>query len=384
MKRLTVRFGLLAAVLLVLAGCGGGSVSAPTTVTGVASKGIIKNGVVRIFQVGRDGTKGKLLKETSTDASGAYSADLGSYSGPIVVEVSGSYLDEVTGESVSVSDTAPLRAAAGNVRGNLLLAVTPLTELALERVEDPVTKKVAVDQLDASNALVGKAFNVEILATRPVDVTAPAASGASTAQLEYSLVLAAISGMMHSSGKDLGSLLSDLKSSVTVEGKLAPSTAIGFQAALKDFVSSSRNLSGIRDVTGTGLVNVGGSVVQLKLQLVASSGVASGKGVSAKVILPDGVTVKAHGGSIDAAVVSTLQSALFAGGYQAASGNVPGSITIGLVSTTVIPLGNIVTVYCDVAPGITVAQGDFQLIQQKVVTESETVATEAVSLSLVD
>src|SRR6516165_1975831 len=109
--------GIGLALLMTLAGCGGGSSgngpapSSKVTVSGVASKGLIKNGTVKVYSATSNATKGALLATAATDSSGHYSAEVTNYAGPIIVEATGSYLDEATGQTRTIDSTAPLRAA---------------------------------------------------------------------------------------------------------------------------------------------------------------------------------------------------------------------------------------------------------------------------------
>jgi hypothetical protein len=108
---------IIAATALALAGCGGGGgggTTAPAvsySVSGVASAGLIKNGTVNVYALNADGSKGSLLKTTTTDNTGYYSANVGGYTGPVLVEAYGSYTDEATGTTMTIPSTSPLRAA---------------------------------------------------------------------------------------------------------------------------------------------------------------------------------------------------------------------------------------------------------------------------------
>src|SRR6185369_12017159 len=140
------RIKLLAASALIalsLAGCGGGgggggaatdnatNTTADTVISGMASKGPI-DGTAKIYALNSNGSKGNLL--TNADiVSGAYTAKIGKYAGPIIIEVSGSYTDEATGSTLTIADKTPLRAALSNASGEVKVAVTPLTELAVQK-----------------------------------------------------------------------------------------------------------------------------------------------------------------------------------------------------------------------------------------------------------
>src|SRR5512133_1883666 len=105
---------ILAGMLATLAGCGGGGSTPPasTTVAGTASKGIIYPGSVSIYAVDGAGKKAATpLKTVPTDTNGQFNADIGVYSGPIVIEAIGTYTDEATAAKVVIDSARPMRAA---------------------------------------------------------------------------------------------------------------------------------------------------------------------------------------------------------------------------------------------------------------------------------
>ncbi len=95
-----MRLHVLAPVLItsaLITACGGGGggtstdpvtpVAATTTVSGVASKGPLKRAMVKAYAVKDDGTRGDLIASKETDDTGAYTLDLGTYAGPVQLEV---------------------------------------------------------------------------------------------------------------------------------------------------------------------------------------------------------------------------------------------------------------------------------------------------------
>ena len=100
-----------------LSACGGGSDGSATPVTpvgpgtslsGVASKGPLKNAMVSAYAIGVDGAVGAKLAEIAADDSGAYTLSLGTYTGAVQLVVTaapGKALiskDEATGQDVSL------------------------------------------------------------------------------------------------------------------------------------------------------------------------------------------------------------------------------------------------------------------------------------------
>ena len=107
------KLALACALTSALAACGGGgsdTVVAPTTRTlaGVAAKGLIKNGVVKVYSYSADGTKSATpIATTRTLADGSYSVSLGSNIGLFTVEVSADADTTMADEFVSGDISMP-------------------------------------------------------------------------------------------------------------------------------------------------------------------------------------------------------------------------------------------------------------------------------------
>jgi hypothetical protein len=81
-----------------IASCGGGSdnasdptsstVSSENVVNGTAAKGIIKNGIVKVYGVTNGQKNSETLAESNTDNNGDYSVTVNNYTGPLFVEIS--------------------------------------------------------------------------------------------------------------------------------------------------------------------------------------------------------------------------------------------------------------------------------------------------------
>lgn len=358
---------LVATLALTFAGCGGGGgdggddTTVPTAhniVSGVASKGIIRNGTVNVFAL-NDGIKGALLATAPTDADGKYSADVGAYTGAVLVEASGSYTDEKTGATVTILPTAPLRAAFDNVTSNVTVAVTPLTELAVQKAGTALTPA----NIQAANALVSDLFNVDIIGTEPVEPVTSALQSATQAQQAYTLALAAISQMADTPTIEAVFAVVTTINSDIADGTMPAATAATFTSALGNFLLSGSNQTGVITVP-TELANVGTKTAVVKLS-VAGLTAAAIYGVDVTIDLPTGVTVQladaATGQVADSALVL---SGVAAGGsfasakYTAAT---PATVRIGLMSDSGFGAGEFVTLNCDIAPGTTVVPADFSV-----------------------
>ena len=350
--------------LLVMAGCSGGgggsgsgAATPETVVSGVASKGIIKNGAIKVYALNADGSKGTLLKETVTDDSGAYHADLGTYQGPVLVEASGSYTDEATGALVTISADAPLRAALDSVSGETSVAVTPLTELAVQTNENSVTHKITVANIASSNATIATIFKVDILKTMPVDSLA-ASPNATPEQKQHALVLAAFAGMMQSKGEDLQTVIGELRDAIGTGQTLAVPAALQFQTAMSDFAGSAGNKTGITDISTTPLIGIGGSSRTLTISMQGTT--ANVSGIDFVVTLPPGVTVKAaDNGSVQATALQSNQ--YIAGSYTRATAGARGSVRFAAISVAGATAGDFMTLQCDIAPDATPKDADFVL-----------------------
>lgn len=251
-------YGLLLIVVLqlgVMAGCGsggggsdsnGGSSGGTTSaLSGMASKGPISGGTVKVYALNADGSLGNLLGTTITAVDGQYAVYLGYFTGNVLVEVTGgTYKDEATGNITSMN-TLALRAALTGVSGSASVAVTPLTEMAVSKA-GVLTKT----NIDAANSLVGSMIGgVDIIGTMPVDVTAASAANATKAQKEYSLMLATVSQMAKDSGKSISDVIAGLTLDIA-DGKIDDTSVI---TSLGAFMISSNNATGLTDPNDTTL-----------------------------------------------------------------------------------------------------------------------------------
>ncbi|ABQ24966.1 hypothetical protein [Geotalea uraniireducens] len=347
-------------LMLVITACGGGSsptpVAANTTVSGIASKGPIVNGVVKIYSV-IDGAKSTLLAQTTTDANGNYTANLGSYVGPIIVEASGSYLDEATGTTKTIPADSPIHAALPLAQGAVNLPVTALTELAYIKTGGDLTASA----ISTANTLVSDLFKVDIIATSPVAPTTEALKTATQAEKDYTLALAAISQMAStttgaSDTDKLNNALSTMGQGISSTG-MTSDTAATVQAALTTFVTTNaNNNTGVSDTSTTSLVNIGTLSKSYKLVLQGTSTPGSVTGLQFNISLPAGVTVNVN--SLTSAVLASSlalssnpsSSSLLAAKYS------PGSLNIGIVNTSGFSVGDVATLTCNIPAGVSVPE----------------------------
>jgi hypothetical protein len=238
---------VLGLAVMTLSGCGGGASSVPSTTTiisGMASKGPINAGTVKVFAV-RNGTEDRTapIGQGQTDANGNYSVDVGSFKGPVMVEVTGgSFTDEVAGVTVTLK--APLRAVFANAStGTRTVAVTPLTELACKKAKGGQLTRATID--DANKKMATKFKLAEIVTTLPV------AGGGSDDQKKYAAACGSISQLVNSSkhsGESLDDALSrvigEMESEIEHSGDLSDDSTTRLNAAIDDFNNSGKNKSG--------------------------------------------------------------------------------------------------------------------------------------------
>lgn len=253
MKRHLLACGAAALMIAALTSCGGSGVTststAPsaTTVAGVASIGPIKDGSVTIWALNDDGTKGGVLIEgLRTAEDGSYSADIGQYNGNILVEVTGgTYVDEVTGDFMTLD--IPLRAALTGATRKVNLAVTPITELAV-RTAGTLTRTA----IEEANTMAGiMSGGISITDTDPADISK---AGRRADNDQYGLMLATISQMSHTKGWRLDQALDYIRKDFADDG-VAQNAGPDLKSALKEFISSSTNKTGITSLGDTNLDN---------------------------------------------------------------------------------------------------------------------------------
>jgi hypothetical protein len=267
---------------LFLAGCGGGGsgtsdvpqAQTGSTITGVASKGLIAGGVVSVYAIDANGQKvTPELATTTTGNDGTYSLSIDS-TGPILVEITGgSYLDEATGSTRQIGQ--PLRAALPSVDGDIQIAITPLTEIAVRMAQ--AGGSFSSNTIASANNLLSQLLGVDgdIVGTQPANPGSAAAFGqASTESQNYALLLAAISQMSETNGQDVMDIVSAMEADI--QDLQLGQTGVDLVAAISDFLDSSENHTGVSDasaLTGTieGMIEDGftptGSLAEAKTLL---------------------------------------------------------------------------------------------------------------------
>ncbi|MBT0652769.1 hypothetical protein [Geomobilimonas luticola] len=307
--------------LLALYGCGGGggggSTPVATVVSGVASKGPISGGTIRVFAIQNGVVNPAPLGSGTTGTDGSYAVNIGTYSGPVLVDITGgNYTDEATGSTLPLGIN--LRAMVPAAVGTVTTAVTALTEMAVQKALAAGSLTDAA--IRVANNDIGSLFGVnDIVGTLPIDVTTTASATAPAPRREYGMALAAVSRYMQNTGRSLGQSVTDFSGPVT--GQLL----IALDTARTTFIQSASNKSGI---TG----NTTASKATLK---ISSAGTLTPParigGVEVVVNLPPGISVPL----IDAVTGEVDPAAVFISGVAVTTGTNAPQFTARFAPATV-------------------------------------------------
>ena len=345
---------LLAAVLLAalsLTGCGGGGAATPasTTISGVASKGPIKAGNVKVFAI-RGGAEDRSapLGQGVTDGNGNYTIDAGSYKGPVLMEVTGgSYTDEVTATPVTLK--APLRAVFANAStGRKTVAVTPLTELAFRKAKGVGPFTAAT--IDDANRKVADLYKLaNIVSIEPV-------AGGDDDQKKYAAACGSFSQLV-SDNKGTGETTDDALSRLLTQmgdemehgGGFSPDSIGKMNDAMTKFSGSDKNK------TGSTIAPLAAPTSGL-LKLASSGNATTIGALDVTVNFPAGVMVKADTatGEVTPGVVTISGGAAVGANKLASAKFTPGSppqLHVILINTAGFGAGEFVTIKFDLAAG---------------------------------
>lgn len=254
----------------------GGAGAAPNaTLSGKAFNGSMTRATITAFAI-NGGIRGAQLASTATDAQGAFTMSLGSYTGPVMLQASnGSYLDEATGSAMTMASADTMTAVMpsigsdSNVSG---LWMTPLTSMAQARAQAMAGGMVDAN-INSANAAVGAYFMVgDLLHTVPMDPTS-AGSGATATpdQRACGITVAAMSQYAMAAGIPSSAFVTAMMSDasdgmmngrmggtqITMGGMMGSggmgsggmmqpnAGTLGLATAMTDFMSAPMNRSGL-------------------------------------------------------------------------------------------------------------------------------------------
>jgi len=347
----------IAMAIASLTGCGGGggsvgsSAAATTEIAGMASKGPIKAGTVKVYAI-KEGVEDRTapIGQGQTDESGNYTIEIDSYKGPVVVEATaGSYTDEVSGATVNLK--APLRALLADAStGRKTVAITPLTELAYRKAKGAGTTSASIDDANAGIAAMFKLS--DIVSILPV-------AGGDDNQKKYAAACGSFSQLVND-GKSasesldnaLQRIMTDLGNEEEQKGGLSVDSIAKINDAITKFSNSGKNQSG---ATIAPIAAPTGGL--LKISSVGTSGVMGA--VDVTVVLPAGVKVNADATTGEAAagvitisgVAAAGDNKLAAAKFTPAAGGAPAQLHILLINTAGFGLGEFVTIRFEVEGG---------------------------------
>lgn len=357
--------GLLVLTSLALAACGGGGsgssgtvVTPPPpvsgTVSGTAVKGPVNGATVTAYGIS-NGTMGTKIASAGTDPQGNFSLSMGTYSGPVMLQMSGgTYTDEAGGSSMSMlsgdimTAVLPTMAAGAAVSGIQLTPLTSMAQSMAQRLSGGMTDA----NIAAANAALERYFMVtDILHDVPMNPLVPGSGNAATQDaINYGMTLAAMSQQARSQGMSSSSamvtaMMNDASDSImdgrmpgsaVMMGGMGTSTAMpatagtsGMASAMSTFMASAQNRSGVTATTMQLLLN----------QLNGSNGQMTGSGtgpavngmMSGKVFngAMTQATVTAHAvndGAVGAQLASVTVDAQ--GGFSLSMGSYSGPVML--------------------------------------------------------
>jgi len=364
--------GLIGPVLylsaMVLSGCGssGGGSSTTTTpptttsstvISGLASKGPINTGAVKVFAIRNDAVDTTVpIGQGQTDAAGNFNVDVGGFKGPVMVEVAGgSFTDEVSGETVTLP--SPMQAVVADVTtGTNTVAVTPLTELATRRAKGHAA--ITPDVINESNKSVATIFNLtDIVSTLPV------ANGTDDNQKKYAASCGTFSQLANNKRKSSGGAQGDGKLGEALKGVMddmgseAEHTGLSGDSITKIKEAETEFNSGGKNKTGATAPEVTPTNGILK---ISTTGGASIGALDMTVTIPDGVEVAvadpvtgeaATGAVAFSGAAATGSNKQLAAKVTPASGANKGKVTISMINGTGFGPGECLTVDFKVATG---------------------------------
>ncbi|MCP4492570.1 MAG: hypothetical protein GY820_35480 [Gammaproteobacteria bacterium] len=192
-------------IVLAVAGCGGSGSDTPPVrpagkFVGVAHDAPLINADIKIYDWS-SGSRGSLLAETTTDYNGDYNIELTSQDKPILIVAgdSGSYVEEASGRSINLEYGQNITAVTNYESGETVnLQITPFTHLAQCYARYLIDNGTAVqDALNLANSKIAGIAGVDIIGTRPLDVTDINNTNiALTPGLKYGFLTAGISELM--------------------------------------------------------------------------------------------------------------------------------------------------------------------------------------------
>lgn len=396
---------IVLAALLGLTGCGGGGGSSGGTtppppvngtISGTAVKGPVNGGTVTAYAI-TGGAMGSQLATATTDASGNFSMSIGTYTGPVMLQMSGgTYTDEGTGTTMTMISGDVMTAVMSTVAAGATVSgiqLTPLTSMA-QTMAAHMTGGMTDANIGTANTNVGKYFSVtDILHTMPMDPLVSGSGSGSQDAINYGMCLAAMSEYAKSIGMTSSSAIVTAMMNDAADGDFdgkmfgnavmmggmgmgmsMPSTAgtSGLGAAMLAFMNSTQNKSGVTVATMQSLMTqLNGS----NGQMMGGGGTGSTNGMMSGSVFNGPMsqgTVTAYsvtGGMKGAQIASTALGAN--GTFSMSIGTYSGPIMLQVSGGS----------YTDEATGTTMTMGSSDIMTAVLPTVAAGATTSGISIT---
>jgi hypothetical protein len=176
-----------------------GGTAAAGKVSGTVFNGEMSQGMVTAYAV-NNGTPGAQIASTAMNSSGEFSMSLGSYAGPMMLQVTGgTFADQATSTTMHMGSSDVMTAVMTSIASGAQVSgiwVTAATSMAQARAAG-MSGGMTDANITAANTAVGNYFMMSnLLNTRPIDMTMAAsgsANGVTQEQINHGAAIAAMS-----------------------------------------------------------------------------------------------------------------------------------------------------------------------------------------------
>jgi hypothetical protein len=209
------------------------------TISGIVSIGPISNATVTAYRI-VNGIKGARLATTTTDSAGRYSMQIGTYSGLVLLEVTGgSYKDPATGLLSQL--TTVLRSIITVVNDVTVANITPLTEIVVINAYNSLGGFTATNVSTAISTVTNQ-VGFDPFTTSPINT--PLAS-ATTDSMMYEAKIGTISQYLADNAEKKFSIaMNDLAALFNSWGL---SSNLEVLSAANNYGANSNNILGLTD-----------------------------------------------------------------------------------------------------------------------------------------
>ncbi len=269
----TLKIILTMLALTIITACGGGGgATTQGSISGTVTKGPLSNATVTAYAI-NNGQTGTQIATATTAANGSFIMTMGSYAGPVMLQVSGgTYTDEATSSNMNMAPGDVMTAVMPTITAGAAISgiqVTPVTAMA-QTMAQHLTGGMTDANIATANTAMGNYFTVsDILHTQPMNpLVTNSGSGASIDAQNYGMVLAAMSQSakninMTASSAFVTAMMSDASDGV-MDGKMGANQismsmggmmgtsmmasttgTISLATAMTGFTNSAANASGL-------------------------------------------------------------------------------------------------------------------------------------------